>query len=84
MNAGGDRDESAISDDEWERFQRESAEGVREAPKEPSARARMVTRRLREEAAPPPGWRTHHPPRQRRRWYAVGLVAALALLVAAF
>lgn len=47
MNAGGDQDGSSVSDDEWERFLRESAEGVPDAPKEASARARIVTRRLR-------------------------------------
>ncbi|WP_307790442.1 hypothetical protein [Streptomyces actuosus] len=42
----------SISDDQWEVFQREAAEdGGRNAPKEPSARARTVTRRLREQDA---------------------------------
>lgn len=47
--------ESSISDEAWERFQRESEGPARlTAPKEPSARARMVAERLRradEEAA---------------------------------
>ena len=47
--------EPSISDEEWERFQLESEGPARlKAPKEPSARARMVTERLRladEEAA---------------------------------
>ncbi|MFF8841676.1 hypothetical protein ACF08N_02945 [Streptomyces sp. NPDC015127] len=47
--------ESSISDEEWARFQIESEGPARlAAPKEPSARARMVTERLRradEEAA---------------------------------
>ncbi|MEU0371947.1 hypothetical protein ABZ070_17120 [Streptomyces sp. NPDC006283] len=47
--------ESSIPDEEWERFQLESEGPARlAAPKEPSARARMVTERLRradEEAA---------------------------------
>ncbi|MER6073929.1 hypothetical protein ABT187_34870 [Streptomyces sp. NPDC001817] len=43
-------DESSIPDEQWEAFLREAAEdGGRDAPKEPSARARMVTRRLREQ-----------------------------------
>ncbi|MBX7547208.1 hypothetical protein ABZX95_18635 [Streptomyces sp. NPDC004232] len=43
-------DESSIPDEQWEAFLREAAEdGGRNAPKEPSARARMVTRRLREQ-----------------------------------
>ncbi|MFJ3720355.1 hypothetical protein [Streptomyces sp. NPDC090057] len=42
---------SSPSDEQWEAFLRESAEGDGAgAPKEPSARARMVTRRLREQA----------------------------------
>ncbi|MFG2310280.1 hypothetical protein ACGFS9_16665 [Streptomyces sp. NPDC048566] len=48
--AGGESSGSGISDDQWDRFLRESAEGGgRAAPKEPSARARMVARRLREQ-----------------------------------
>ncbi|MEV4334467.1 hypothetical protein AB0K02_28735 [Streptomyces sp. NPDC049597] len=40
--------ESSISDEEWARFQIESEGPARlAAPKEPSARARMVTERLR-------------------------------------
>ncbi|WP_316744438.1 hypothetical protein [Streptomyces sp. MK7] len=40
---------SSIPDEQWEAFLRDAAEeGGRNAPKEPSARARMVTRRLRE------------------------------------
>ncbi|WP_405613437.1 hypothetical protein [Streptomyces sp. NBC_01508] len=86
MNAGGDQGGSSTSDEEWERFLRESADGVPDAPKEPSARARMVTRRLREEPAPPEGWRTHRPARRPRRlkgWYVVGLLASVALLAVA-
>ncbi|GAA1931333.1 hypothetical protein GCM10009837_66340 [Streptomyces durmitorensis] len=45
----------AIPDDVWERFERDSLRDIRSsAPKEPSARARMVAERLRrldEEAA---------------------------------
>ncbi|MEU3558282.1 hypothetical protein [Streptomyces fragilis] len=51
-----------LSDEELARFLRESAEGTAaDAPKEPSARARMVTARLREQEARgelPQGWRT--------------------------
>ncbi|OIJ96454.1 hypothetical protein BIV25_17970 [Streptomyces sp. MUSC 14] len=43
-------DESSIPDEQWEAFLREAAEdGGRNAPKEPSARAWMVARRLREQ-----------------------------------
>jgi hypothetical protein len=52
-------EEPSIPDDVWERFVQDSERAIRAtAPKEPSARARMVTRRLREEderaAAEPP------------------------------
>ncbi|GAA2950241.1 hypothetical protein [Streptomyces enissocaesilis] len=85
MNAGGDQGGSSVSDEEWERFLRESAEGVPDAPEEPSARARAVARRLREEPATAEAWRTYTPaePRRLKGWYAVGLLAALALLVVA-
>ncbi|WP_308315400.1 hypothetical protein [Streptomyces sp. ISL-100] len=74
-----------MPDEEWDRFLRESADGTPDAPKEPSARARDVARRLREEPASSEGWRTYSParPRRKKSLYAVGLVAALALLVVA-
>lgn len=76
---------ASIPDEEWERFLREAEAGSQGAPEEPSARARMVTRRLREETGPPEGWRTHQPARRRRGkgWYAVGLLVAAGLLVVA-
>ncbi|MER5629024.1 hypothetical protein [Streptomyces nitrosporeus] len=78
------KESSSIPDEEWERFLRDAGAGAAEAPQEPSARARMVTRRLREEPEPPRGWRIHEPPRQRRGKgrYAVGLVAAVVCLLA--
>ncbi|MFB8266734.1 hypothetical protein ACFC96_08990 [Streptomyces sp. NPDC055955] len=81
MSKGG----ASISDEEWERFQREAEAGTQGAPQEPSARARMVTRRLQEETDRPEGWRTHQPVRQRRGkgWYAVGLLLAAGLLFVA-
>lgn len=45
------------SDEEWARFMEQAAAGEGNAPKEPSARARMVTERLRHQQDPP-GWRT--------------------------
>ncbi|MFB6666287.1 hypothetical protein [Streptomyces parvus] len=80
MSKGG----ASVPDEEWERFLRESEAGSPGAPEEPSARARMVTRRLQEEPEPPRGWRTHQQPRPRRGkgWYAVGLVVVVVLLVA--
>ncbi|MFI1104628.1 hypothetical protein [Streptomyces melanogenes] len=77
---------SSVPDEEWERFLRESADGVADAPKEPSARARVVAQRLREEPEPPPAWRSHTPARPRRKrqgWYLVGFLASIALLVVA-
>ncbi|MCX5012312.1 hypothetical protein OG765_15075 [Streptomyces sp. NBC_00555] len=86
-------DRAGISDEEWARFMEQAAEGSGDAPKEPSARARMVTERLREERSrgqEPPGWRTG-PARQemqgrgrrKRRlkaFAAIVLVAGLALI----
>ncbi|WP_329380672.1 hypothetical protein OG625_15490 [Streptomyces sp. NBC_01351] len=45
------------SDEELARFMEQAAAGEGNAPKEPSARARMVTERLRHQQDPP-GWRT--------------------------
>ncbi|MFF4846978.1 hypothetical protein [Streptomyces sp. NPDC001194] len=47
-----------LSDEEWARFMEQAQAGAGRAPREPSARARMVTGRLRAESAEPPGWRT--------------------------
>ncbi|WP_229898293.1 hypothetical protein [Streptomyces finlayi] len=60
--------------------------GVPDAPKEPSARARMVTRRLQEQPQQAVPWRAHTPGRARRFrvWHVFVLVAAVALLVVAF
>ncbi|WP_328964910.1 hypothetical protein [Streptomyces virginiae] len=87
MGAGTEPDGSSRSDEEWERFLRESVAGAADAPKEPSARARDVARRLRTEpGGSPEGWRSYTPARPKRRtgWYLVGLLASLALLVVAF
>ncbi|GGT22173.1 MULTISPECIES: hypothetical protein [Streptomyces] len=82
MGAGTEPDGTSRSDEEWERFLRESVAGAAGAPKEPSARAREVAKRLRAEPGPPEGWRSHRPARPKRRtgWYAVGLFASLGLL----
>ncbi|MFC9391442.1 hypothetical protein [Streptomyces venezuelae] len=88
MGAGGERDGggSSVPDEAWEQFLRDSVDGVADAPREPSARARAVAERLRDQPAGTQGWRTHTPPPPRRRkgWYVVGLLAAVALLVVAF
>jgi hypothetical protein len=75
----------SIPDEEWERFLREAEAGSKGAPEEPSARARMVAARLREETGRPEPWRSHQPPRRRggKGWYAIGLLVAVALLVVA-
>ncbi|MDR3083350.1 MAG: hypothetical protein LBV60_20935 [Streptomyces sp.] len=77
--------EESIPDEEWERFLREAEAGTQGAPKEPSARARMVTRRLQEETSRPEPWRSHSPARRRRGKgrYVIGLLVAAALLVVA-
>ncbi len=75
----------SIPDEEWERFLREAGAGTKGAPEEPSARARMVTRRLREDTGRPEPWRSHRPARRQgsKVWYAVGLLVAAALVVVA-
>ncbi|MFE0043385.1 hypothetical protein [Streptomyces albireticuli] len=86
MGAGTEPDGSSRSDEEWERFLRESVAGAADAPKEPSARAREAAKRLRAEPdRDPEGRRGYTPARPRRRkgWYVVGLLASLALLVVA-
>ncbi|MFE5869967.1 hypothetical protein ACFQ6V_15135 [Streptomyces roseifaciens] len=86
MGAGTEPDGSSRSDEEWERFLRESVAGTADAPKEPSARARDVAKRLRAEPDPGlEGWRSYTPARPGRRtgWYVAGLLALLVLLVVA-
>ncbi|GGQ74568.1 hypothetical protein GCM10010280_21380 [Streptomyces pilosus] len=75
----------SIPDEEWERFLRDAEAGAEGAPEEPSARARMVARRLREESGPPEPWRGHRPVRRRggKGWYVAGLLVAVALVVVA-
>ncbi|MFE0100658.1 hypothetical protein [Streptomyces sp. NPDC059009] len=81
MGKGG----ASIPDEEWDRFLREAEAGDAGAPKEPSARARMVAGRLPKDGSRPEGWRSHPPARRRRGkgWYAVGLLVAAGLLVVA-
>lgn len=85
---------SSIPDEEWAKFLRDSEGGMASAPKEPSARARMVTERLRrqeERGELPEGWRTgpdlgasqRREKRRRRWWVALGLPVVIALAVVA-
>ncbi|MGW3340692.1 hypothetical protein ACWDCL_24815 [Streptomyces sp. NPDC001009] len=86
MSTGKEPEGSSRSDGEWERFLRESVAGAADAPKEPSARAREVAKRLRAEPGRDrEGWRSHTPARPRRRtgWYVAGLLVVLALIVVA-
>ncbi|WP_240109388.1 hypothetical protein [Streptomyces sp. MUM 203J] len=80
------------SDEEWDDFLRRAAqEGDAGAPKEPSARAREVSARLRN-TGEPEGWRTWPASRvtngtargrRRKTWAAVGVLVALGLAVVA-
>ncbi|GGW35168.1 hypothetical protein GCM10010320_13060 [Streptomyces caelestis] len=82
---------SEIPDDVWEQFARDTARNT-SAPKEPSARARMVTERLRQQEArgeSPPGWRTGpatmngRAARRRTLWAFLGVPLAVAVAVVA-
>jgi hypothetical protein len=82
---------SEIPDDVWEQFARDTARNT-SAPKEPSARARMVTERLRQQEArgeSPPGWRTGpavinvRAARRRKLWAFLGVPVAVAVAVVA-
>ncbi|MFI6559118.1 hypothetical protein [Streptomyces sp. NPDC050534] len=70
--------EPSIPDEEWERFLREAEAGTAGAPEEPSARARMVAQRLREETGRQEPWRSGQPARRQRSLVAVAL-AVVAL-----
>ncbi|MFJ7339014.1 hypothetical protein ACIQU3_01700 [Streptomyces sp. NPDC101110] len=86
---------SGLPDDVWEQFIRDTERDIRSsAPKEPSARARMVTERLRDQDArgeQPPGWRTgpagqganRRAARRRKVWAVLGVTVAAALVVVA-
>ena len=83
-------DGSSISDEALRAFLEESESGAAaHAPKEPSARARMVTARLREQDARgevPEGWRSGPAPRGGRRrkvWSVLGVALALGVVVVA-
>ncbi|WP_408055623.1 SRPBCC family protein, partial [Streptomyces apricus] len=86
----------SLPDEVWEQFVRDSERDIRTsgAPKEPSARARMVTERLRQQEARgelPQGWRAMpdgqraggRRDRRRKVWTAVAVVLAAAVAVVA-
>ncbi|MFI6011530.1 hypothetical protein ACIBAG_22405 [Streptomyces sp. NPDC051243] len=86
---------SSIPDEEWEKFVRDAErDHASAAPKEPSARARMVTERLRrqdERGEVPAGWRTGpawqemngRAARRRKVWSVLGVLLAVAVAVIA-
>lgn len=96
-SASGDEAEPSapsLTDEELQKFVEDAERGRASAPKEPSARARMVTERLRAQEARgelPPGWRTgpawqemNGRATRRRRWWAiVGVPLAVAVAVVA-
>jgi hypothetical protein len=89
-SGSGSGEEPSIPDDVWEQFLKDHGP----APKEPSARARMVSERLRQQDArgeAPEGWRTGPPGRngngragrRRKVWAVLGVTVAAAVAVVA-
>ncbi|MFF7469513.1 hypothetical protein [Streptomyces sp. NPDC008092] len=90
--SSGGEPSSSISDEVWEQFLQDTERDIRKsAPKEPSARAREVTERLKRQKAEPEGWRTGpawqerngRAARRRRVWAVVGVPLAIAVAVVA-
>ncbi|MFJ9902143.1 hypothetical protein ACIRVK_04410 [Streptomyces sp. NPDC101152] len=83
----GSGEEPSIPDDVWEKFLKDSERDIHgSAPKEPSARARMVTERLRNQEARgalPEGWRTGPAWQQEKGRRGRRIGGALAVLLAA-
>ncbi|CAM5514993.1 hypothetical protein [Streptomyces aurantiogriseus] len=77
---------SSISDEELQAFLQDSERKAAAAPKEPSARARMVTERLRQQDArgeAPAPWRgvsEGRAGRRRKVWPALGVLLALGVV----
>ncbi|MGW4909554.1 hypothetical protein [Streptomyces sp. NPDC004270] len=91
-SSGDEPSSSSISDEVWEQFLRDSERDIRKsAPKEPSARAREVTQRLKGQQGEPEGWRTGpawqetngRAARRRRIWAVIGLPLTIAVAVVA-
>ncbi|MEU2772324.1 hypothetical protein ABZ646_05190 [Streptomyces sp. NPDC007162] len=83
---------SSLPDEVWEQFMRDTERDIRKsAPKEPSARAREVTERLKGRKGEPEGWRTGpawqemngRAARRRKGWALVGVPLAIAVAVVA-
>ncbi|MGW3032655.1 hypothetical protein ACWDCB_15660 [Streptomyces sp. NPDC001178] len=84
----GSGEEPSVPDDVWDKFLKDTEAELAGAPKEPSARARMVTERLRQQDArgeSPESWRAGpaRPERRRRVWPALGVLLAVAVAVVA-
>ncbi|MEU6193118.1 hypothetical protein [Streptomyces sp. NPDC047061] len=91
-SSGDEPSSSSISDEVWEQFLQDSERDIRKsAPKEPSARAREVTERLKGRKGEPEGWRTGpawqemngRATRRRRAWALIGVPLAIAVAVVA-
>ncbi|WP_427166311.1 hypothetical protein ACQF4J_19530 [Streptomyces sp. C1-1] len=86
-SGSGSGEEPSVPDEVWEKFLRDHGS----APKEPSARARMVTERLRQQEArgeSPAGWRAGPTAagrngRPRKGWAVLGVLLAAAVAVVA-
>ncbi|MER5792449.1 hypothetical protein [Streptomyces sp. NPDC001980] len=91
-SSGDEPSSSSISDEVWEQFLQDTERDIRKsAPKEPSARAREVTERLKGQKGEPEGWRTgpawqethRRAARRRRTWAVIGVPLAIAVAVVA-
>ncbi|MFG2960524.1 hypothetical protein ACGF5O_43230 [Streptomyces sp. NPDC048291] len=91
-SSGDEPSSSSISDEVWEQFLQDTERDIRKsAPKEPSARAREVTERLKGRKGEPEGWRTGpawqetngRAARRRRTWAVIGVPLAIAVAVVA-
>ncbi|MFE5031122.1 hypothetical protein [Streptomyces sp. NPDC056683] len=91
-SSGDEPSSSSISDEVWEQFLQDTERDIRKsAPKEPSARAREVSERLKGQQGQPEGWRTGpawqemngRAARRRRTWAVVGVPLAIAVAVVA-
>ncbi|EDY44170.1 hypothetical protein [Streptomyces sp. SPB074] len=84
------RSDDSLPEQDWDRFLREATAGTgaADAPKEPSARARMVTRRLQGQPPPEPprAYRLAAPAaaRGRRPWFTIVVAALVVLAIVAF